>query len=96
MGYELRPSRWVCIKLVDMEIRTTFAVQFFSAAYARCTRVARRLLWSAINGLAGLMHGPWMVAGNFNVIMTASERVGGSLPNATNMEEFNQAMFHCA
>nr|XP_027120329.1 uncharacterized protein LOC113737276 [Coffea arabica] len=66
-----------------------------SAVYARCSRVGRRELWSAMEGLAGEVIGPWLLAGDFNVISTSEERVGGSPANARNMEEFNAAIGSC-
>ncbi|XP_027171434.1 uncharacterized protein LOC113771000 [Coffea eugenioides] len=36
-----------------------------------------------------------MVIGDFNVISTPDERIGGSPPNLRNMEEFNDSMFRC-
>ncbi|XP_071914026.1 uncharacterized protein [Coffea arabica] len=64
--------------------------------YARCTWVARRPLWSAMESLASSRQGSWMLAGDFNIIAEASERlVGGAPPNARNMEDFNQTLFNC-
>nr|XP_027103123.1 uncharacterized protein LOC113724413 [Coffea arabica] len=67
-----------------------------SAVYARCSRVGRRDLWTALEGLAGKGVGPWLVAGDFNVISNTEERVGGSPANARNMEEFNDAIGNCS
>lgn len=33
--------------------------------------------------------------GDFNIVSSADERLGGALVNPTNMEEFNLSMFHC-
>ncbi|XP_071914053.1 uncharacterized protein [Coffea arabica] len=66
-----------------------------SAVYARCSRVGRRELWSAMEGLSGEVCGPWLVAGDFNVISSMQERVGGSPANQRNMEEFNEAIGSC-
>ncbi|XP_027122245.1 uncharacterized protein [Coffea arabica] len=63
-------------QLVDMEISSPVGSFFFSAVYARCTGVARRPLWSAMERLASLRQRSWMVAGDFNIITEASERLG--------------------
>ncbi|XP_071933198.1 uncharacterized protein [Coffea arabica] len=63
-------------QLVDMEISFPVGSFFFSAVYARCTGVARRPLWSAMERLASSRQGSWMVAGDFNIITEASERLG--------------------
>ena len=36
--------------------------------------------------------GPWLVAGDFNVISNNNKRSGGAPPNEHNMEEFNEAI----
>ncbi|XP_027158364.1 uncharacterized protein LOC113759985 [Coffea eugenioides] len=82
-------------QLVDMEISSPGGSFFFSAVYARCTGVARRPLWSAMERLASSRQGSWMVAGDFNIITEASERLGGAAPNTRHMEDFNQTLFHC-
>nr|XP_027123021.1 uncharacterized protein LOC113739850 [Coffea arabica] len=66
-----------------------------SFVYAKCTRVARRPLWEALEGIGEAMVLPWMAIGDFNVISSAEERSGGSPPNPRNMEEFNTSMFRC-
>ncbi|XP_027118540.1 uncharacterized protein [Coffea arabica] len=66
-----------------------------SVVYARCSRVGRRELWAAMEELMGTVRGPWLVAGDFNVISNAEERTGGSPANARNMEEFNAAIGTC-
>ncbi|XP_071928172.1 uncharacterized protein [Coffea arabica] len=73
-------------------VRTTL---HFSAVYAKCTWVGRRDLWRAMEEIAGGLDGPWMVAGDFNVISKAEERLGGAPPNLRNMEEFNDTVFNC-
>ncbi|XP_071900850.1 uncharacterized protein [Coffea arabica] len=74
------------------EFGASFAVSF---VYAKCTRVARRPLWEALEGIGESMNQPWMAIGDFNVISSANERAGGSPPNLRNMEEFNSSMFRC-
>ena len=48
-----------------------------SAIYAKCTRVGRRDLWQAIEEVKGWLSGPWLVAGDFNVVSNTSEQSGG-------------------
>ncbi|XP_052289997.1 uncharacterized protein LOC127899892 [Citrus sinensis] len=54
---------------------------FFSwatAVYASPNPVLRRHLWVHLNHIAKSVQGPWIVGGDFNAIMYASERKGGS------------------
>ena len=78
--------------------RTSFASGvslYVSFVYAKCTRVARHSLWEALERISETQDHPWMVIGDFNVISTPDERIGGSPPNLRNMEEFNDSMFRC-
>ena len=69
-------------QLIYVKIRVSSGLQFsFSAIYGRCTRIARRPLWNALESLAGLRQGPWMIAEDFNVISKASEILGVSSLN---------------
>ncbi|KAK8915965.1 hypothetical protein KSP39_PZI023308 [Platanthera zijinensis] len=38
---------------------------------------------------------PWIVAGDFNVIRYASEKLGGNLPNPNHMAEFSDCILDC-
>ena len=67
----------------------------FSRIYAKCTRVGRRCLWQGMEFLSNRLSLPWLVVGDFNVISSFDERVGGSPANVTNIEEFNSAMLNC-
>ncbi|XP_027151252.1 uncharacterized protein LOC113751439 [Coffea eugenioides] len=68
-----------------------------TGVYAKCTRVGRRPLWEAMEEVAERVStsGPWMAAGDFNVVSAMEEREGGAPANARNMEEFNDSMFKC-
>ncbi|XP_027150340.1 uncharacterized protein LOC113750578 [Coffea eugenioides] len=48
-----------------------------------------------MEGLAGEVQGPWLLAGDFNVITCIEERMGGAPANVTNMEEFNESIGKC-
>ena len=65
------------------------------AVYAKCTRVGRRQLWEAMEAVSTGYQGPWMVAGDFNIISNVNELSGGAPPNPQSMEEFNDAVFNC-
>ena len=41
------------------------------------------------------LSGPWIVAGDFNVIFDTAERLDGAPPNMWTMEEFNDVVFNC-
>ena len=64
-------------QLVDMEFSSPAGALFLSVVHDQCTRVARRPLWSAMEGLASSHQGPWMLARDFNIIAEASKWLGG-------------------
>ena len=83
-------------QLLHMHVSFTYGYSvWFSAVYAKCTRVGRRSLWQALEQV-NVGNDPWMVAGDFNVISSAEERMGGAEANMTNMEEFHSAIFKCS
>lgn len=45
--------------------------------YAKCTKVLRRELWADLRTMASNIHDPWGVIGDFNVISTREEKIGG-------------------
>ncbi|XP_071902212.1 uncharacterized protein [Coffea arabica] len=71
-----------------------FTLQF-SATYAKCTRVGRRVLWQAMKEVKECYSSPWLITGDFNVISNINKRSGGGPPNDRNMEEFNEAITDC-
>ncbi|XP_027124270.2 uncharacterized protein [Coffea arabica] len=65
---------------------------FISAVYARCNRIGRRQLWEALEHFSTSVTLPWMAVGDYNVISSVEERIGGSAPNIRDLEEFNSAL----
>lgn len=51
----------------------------FSFVYAMCSRNARYELWSQLVNQSSLT-APWLVAGDFNTILSCSEKKGGLAP----------------
>ena len=63
-----------------------------SAVYAKCNRIGRRRLWEALEQFSTSITLPWIAVGDYNVISSAEERIGGSAPNIRDLEEFNSAL----
>ena len=80
-------EQMVHLKLTFMSGRSVL----FLAVYAKCTRVGRRCLWLAMDGIRSDLDEPWLVAGVFNVISSVGEWLGGAPANGQNMIEFNSA-----
>ncbi|XP_074314812.1 uncharacterized protein LOC141650979 [Silene latifolia] len=54
----------------------------------------RESLWDNLRRVACTVSGPWAVAGDFNCVLSASERVGGSTPSGE-MEPFRRCVSDC-
>lgn len=68
----------------------------FSAIYAKHTCVERRLLWQCLEEIDGYIQGPWAIVGDFNVILSADDHVGGNPLNVREMEEFYLAILQAS
>lgn len=54
---------------------------FVAAIYACTTYTQRRNLWMELASLQQNHIGPWCFIGDFNVVLGAHEKRGGSLPS---------------
>ncbi|XP_015161041.1 uncharacterized protein [Solanum tuberosum] len=48
-----------------------------SAVYARCNTVERLELWDELDSIAEHVQCPWIIGGDFNVILDEEEKLGG-------------------
>lgn len=62
--------------------------------YAKCYYVERRELWRQLEECQA-SDLPWLVLGDFNVICTDAERIGGNPRALLSMREFNDCLHHC-
>ncbi|WMV13618.1 hypothetical protein MTR67_007003 [Solanum verrucosum] len=61
----------------------------FSGVYAPNSREEREEVWGELGAVRGLFNGPWVVAGDFNVVRFPSEKKNCSRFNQE-MEEFSE------
>ncbi|XP_074297591.1 uncharacterized protein LOC141628332 [Silene latifolia] len=54
----------------------------------------RAPLWDHLRRLVGHVSGPWAIAGDFNCVLSATERIGGNTPS-TEIEPFRQCVADC-
>ncbi|XP_074289345.1 uncharacterized protein LOC141614499 [Silene latifolia] len=54
----------------------------------------RAPLWDHLRKIAGQVQGPWAIAGDFNCVMSANERIGGNA-TAAEMDPFRGCMEDC-
>ncbi|EOY26489.1 Uncharacterized protein TCM_028259 [Theobroma cacao] len=56
--------------------------------YVKCTRTERIPLWIVLRSLSVDIRVPWLVGGDFNVILNRAERLYGASPHAGSMDDF--------
>ncbi|KAL0402600.1 UNVERIFIED_CONTAM: hypothetical protein Slati_4289900 [Sesamum latifolium] len=61
---------------------------FCTFIYAKCSRNSRRILWEELTRLS-TQDVPWLVGGDFNVILHPNENQGGDLSRMGPMDDFN-------
>jgi len=76
-------SEWEGINILDtvqqVTIRFKIDSKFFliSVVYARCNALERLELWEKLDSIIDRDRWPWIVGGDFNVILNEEEKLGG-------------------
>ncbi|KAL0457103.1 UNVERIFIED_CONTAM: hypothetical protein Slati_1049500 [Sesamum latifolium] len=60
--------------------------------YAKCDKVARGAIWDFMRSMSDQTT-PWFIGGDFNSVISMSERPNGVYPSNHSIEEFNEAIF---
>ncbi|XP_074313453.1 uncharacterized protein LOC141648624 [Silene latifolia] len=82
-----------CINMKVTEVAST--TQFFvSIVYAFNDLVDRRSLWNQLINFASVINGPWMAAGEFNCVLSHTERLSGTSTDAE-IDEFQSCLDAC-
>uniref|UniRef100_A0A803PC18 Reverse transcriptase n=1 Tax=Cannabis sativa TaxID=3483 RepID=A0A803PC18_CANSA len=55
----------------------------------------RKFSWQLLERLRDMIHGAWICGGDFNEIVKASEKKGGSLKQESKMRDFRKALSYC-
>lgn len=76
-------------KVCNINIGFNNLTCFVLFVYAKCNIVERRELWDDPMRFGGNIVIPWLVGGDFNVVMQSNERLGCSSDNSLAMLEFN-------
>ncbi|XP_060183224.1 uncharacterized protein LOC132613196 [Lycium barbarum] len=89
--------------LLDIEQAITVKLQFqdfnkemvVTMVYAKCSDVERMQLWDSLYLLANNMTAPWLVGGDFNVILNEEEKIGGLPVLPQEYEDFAFCLNSC-
>ncbi|XP_060190763.1 uncharacterized protein LOC132620056 [Lycium barbarum] len=63
--------------------------------YAKCDDTERLQLWDSIYQLVGNIDAPWLVGGDFNVVLNGDEKIGGNLVIPQDYEDFAFCINSC-
>ncbi|XP_059310251.1 uncharacterized protein LOC132061448 [Lycium ferocissimum] len=88
----MNTEQQVTSKLCHQDIGTNFIATF---VYAKCDKEGRLDLGDNMYQLASSMVLPWMVGGDFNVILSEEEKLGGLLVTLSECEEFAFCINSC-
>ncbi|XP_074266978.1 uncharacterized protein LOC141590276 [Silene latifolia] len=83
-------------QLIHMEV-TEISTKFHfycSMIYAFNDTAGRKSLWHDLNLLSSGIHIPWILCGDFNCVLSPSERLGGQT-SEEEMEDFQACIDHC-
>ncbi|XP_019248638.1 PREDICTED: uncharacterized protein LOC109227900 [Nicotiana attenuata] len=69
---------------------------YVTLVYAKCDPTERIELWDLMYHLASDMESPWLVGGDFNVILSEEEKCGGLPIYLSEVEDFAQCVDACA
>ncbi|XP_074314511.1 uncharacterized protein LOC141649728 [Silene latifolia] len=84
-------AQFIHMKVEALVSRSVF---FLTMIYAFNGIQDRTPLWDHLRRFAGQVDSPWAMAGDFNCVLSASERVGGNTPNAE-IEPFRTCIADC-
>ncbi|KAI9096000.1 hypothetical protein K1719_026147 [Acacia pycnantha] len=70
-------------------------VFFFTAVYVLPRPALKQILWQDILALSSYIHGPWVLAGDFNDISSSDERTGGVGVNVSRINLFHHRLSSC-
>ncbi|KAG5595366.1 hypothetical protein H5410_036598 [Solanum commersonii] len=63
--------------------------------YAKCTSEDRLMLWEDIYQMAETIDSPWLIGGNFNVVLNVNEKIGGLPVQEVNHDNFKTCIQSC-
>lgn len=80
------------LNLKNQEVEMTVVV---TLVYAKYNQQERLVLWESLSGIAQSMHDPWIVGGDFNVVTSDEEKLGGLPVTIAETDDFNHCINLC-
>ncbi|XP_047264042.1 uncharacterized protein LOC124896540 [Capsicum annuum] len=77
------------VLLKNVSLNTSFLVP---SVFAKCNREQRLTLWEDILALSNELNTPWIVGGDFNVVLNGEEKIGGLPVSNTEVNDFRMCI----
>lgn len=81
---------------IQFKLRGSNNVFKVTAMYARCSALERLKVWEDLEELSNRTCCPWLVGGDFNTILDASEKLEGLPVTQNDVADFAQCISSCA
>lgn len=85
-------DQWLHLTVCKLDSREQFCV---TVVYAHNAQQARLPLWNKLQLISQTMTKPWLVGGDFNNVLATTERIGGQLVQATEIQPFYDCIVQC-
>ncbi|XP_015165284.1 uncharacterized protein [Solanum tuberosum] len=83
------------VQQVTLRVKLNNKEFYLTVVYARCSVIERLELWDAIEKVAEQSHKPWLIGGDFNVILNEEEKQGGLPFMQSEAIDFAQCINNC-
>lgn len=81
-------SQFLTLGLIENNSLCTY----ISFVYASCSPSHRQILFQDIVNFGGAISIPWLIGGDFNCVLSPSEKMGGGMPALDSMADFNNCL----
>lgn len=85
-------AQWMHLRVLMKDKGFSFGM---TVVYGFNTAVERLPLWAAIKRLAITMTEPWVIGGDFNSMLTLSDKQGGQMVLPSDIQDFKECVTHC-
>lgn len=85
-------AQQLTVQLEDSNLNFTFVI---TLVYAKCNADERLRLWEDIYQVAAGMSRPWLLGGDFNVVLSPEEKIGGLPVLEADHEDFDTCISSC-
>ena len=82
-------------RIIDLKVRMGSLVFFLSCIYGDPVRAHRKVVWDRISNIGLLRNEPWVMLGDFNELLTASEKLGGPTRHESSFWDFRNMVENC-